>query len=108
MQHQLESAEEQLRYTKRNKNKNSKNKSKNKQIILTVMIINLFFFFFLFIDRVFEPDSDKFASLGEFQSCEVRLVEALRRVTQRKVRQTNNQDTSALFGSKILMRKENC
>ncbi|KAK6150454.1 hypothetical protein DH2020_015386 [Rehmannia glutinosa] len=34
--------------------------------------------------RVFEPDSDKFTSLEEFQSCEVRLVEALRRVTQRK------------------------
>lgn len=34
--------------------------------------------------RVFEPDSDKFTSLAEFQSCEVRLMEALRRVTQRK------------------------
>ncbi|KAL6576042.1 hypothetical protein OROHE_000513 [Orobanche hederae] len=35
--------------------------------------------------RVFEPDSDKFTSLEEFQSCEIRLVEALRRVTQRKI-----------------------
>ncbi|KAL3613791.1 hypothetical protein CASFOL_041865 [Castilleja foliolosa] len=35
--------------------------------------------------RVFEPDSEKFTSLEEFQSCEVRLVEALRRVTQRKI-----------------------
>ncbi|XP_073310001.1 agamous-like MADS-box protein AGL66 [Primulina huaijiensis] len=33
---------------------------------------------------IFEPESDKFASMAEFQSCEVRLVEALRRVTQRK------------------------
>ncbi|KAG8373335.1 hypothetical protein BUALT_Bualt11G0013500 [Buddleja alternifolia] len=34
--------------------------------------------------RVFEPNSEKFASVEEFQSCEVRLMEALRRVTQRK------------------------
>ncbi|KZV49755.1 hypothetical protein F511_07306 [Dorcoceras hygrometricum] len=34
--------------------------------------------------RIFEPESEKFASMAEFQSCEVRLVEALRRVTQRK------------------------
>ncbi|XP_011097601.1 agamous-like MADS-box protein AGL66 [Sesamum indicum] len=34
--------------------------------------------------RVFEPNSEKFTSLDEFQSCEVRLTEALRRVTQRK------------------------
>ncbi|XP_073063870.1 agamous-like MADS-box protein AGL66 [Primulina eburnea] len=33
---------------------------------------------------IFEPESEKFASMAEFQSCEVRLVEALRRVTQRK------------------------
>lgn len=40
-----------------------------------------------FLLRVFEPDSDKFTSLGEFETCEATLVEALRRVTQRKVRQ---------------------
>ncbi|KAL2521600.1 agamous-like MADS-box protein AGL66 [Forsythia ovata] len=34
--------------------------------------------------RVFEPDSERFTSLIEFQSCETRLLEALRRVTQRK------------------------
>ncbi|KAL7144019.1 hypothetical protein ABFS83_08G230600 [Erythranthe nasuta] len=34
--------------------------------------------------RLFEPDSDKFTSLSEFQKCEFTLVEALRRVTQRK------------------------
>ncbi|XP_075500315.1 agamous-like MADS-box protein AGL66 [Primulina tabacum] len=34
--------------------------------------------------RIFEPESEKFASITEFQFCEVRLVEALRRVTQRK------------------------
>ncbi|XP_075492622.1 agamous-like MADS-box protein AGL66 [Primulina tabacum] len=33
---------------------------------------------------IFQPESDKFALVAEFQSCEVRLVEALRRVTQRK------------------------
>ncbi|CAA2972908.1 agamous-like MADS-box AGL66 [Olea europaea subsp. europaea] len=39
---------------------------------------------FLFYRRVFEPDSTRFTSLSEFQSCEARLLEALRRVTQRK------------------------
>ncbi|KAL8472051.1 hypothetical protein ACS0TY_028689 [Phlomoides rotata] len=34
--------------------------------------------------RIFEPNSDKFTSLSEFQEVEVRLVEALRRVAQRK------------------------
>lgn len=33
---------------------------------------------------LFEPDSDKFTSLADFQTCEIVLVEALRRVTQRK------------------------
>ncbi|GER48969.1 mads box protein [Striga asiatica] len=36
------------------------------------------------MQRVFEPDPEKFTSLEEFQSCEIRMVEALRRVTQRK------------------------
>ncbi|KAL3818897.1 hypothetical protein ACJIZ3_004802 [Penstemon smallii] len=34
--------------------------------------------------RVFEPNSENISSLEEFQSCEERLLEALRRVTQRK------------------------
>ncbi|PIN14482.1 MADS box transcription factor [Handroanthus impetiginosus] len=34
--------------------------------------------------RVFEPESEKLTSLEEFEACEVRLMEALRRVTQRK------------------------
>ncbi|XP_047945297.1 agamous-like MADS-box protein AGL66 [Salvia hispanica] len=34
--------------------------------------------------RVFEPDLDMFTSVGDFELCEVRLKEALRRVMQRK------------------------
>lgn len=41
--------------------------------------------FCLIINRIFEPDSEKLTSLADFDNCEGRLVEALRRIAQRKV-----------------------